>query len=999
LHGRIEMPKHKQNQKLNIYLIILLLLASYLLPPVHGVNANELSSESNLYFKVEQESVPVKNSETHQVIGELIKGSLLKAVKVENGNLYFQWGKELAYIDASNTKQTTPPESLESYSYDENQEQVQRLVKANEKVEIKSKDNQTIGYLLEGTQYPIFRDAEDSYEIILANQLAYISKASSVTIIENLEEPQTNPEEADQTKDVQETQTEQSVTEDTTQNTVTSETGTNEEITSQTNAEQQQITNEQNQTETQNVTMTSVQQAEPTFTPTTKYFKVGTERLSIYDNSTGQLVKVGSLEPGQEFPRIKDYGNWHQIQFGNKYGYVWKGSTVPSDGSSIRNLNNNPNQDITFTALVDLPVYDNSTGTLVRFATIKQGQTYPIIRDYGNWYQISIAGRLGYVYKGGLRVNFKSTDRYFRVITDQLTVYDNSTGKLVKVGSLEKGQEFPRIKDLGNWHQIKFGKGYGYVWKESTEPSNGGSIKNLNTLSPQSLTFTALVDLPVYDNSSGSLVKFATIQKGVQYPILKDYGNWYAVDVSGRIGYVHKNGVKLTFTTTHRYFEVLVDNTPIYDNSSGQLIPVAYLKKGQVFPRIRDVGNWHEVKYGRHVGYVWKEATRPPFQINLKNENNGVYQPSNRNFLAIVDLPVYDNSSGSLVHFATIKAKQSYPIISEAGNWIRIDIAGRIGYVHKSGVQIGPIFRYTQYDLTLEEMLNIQMTKNPQTDKYRYDKSYVHSAYVKVETPNTYPTKGTVTATTLNVREGTGTNYWIVGTLKYGEPVEVLAKVGDWYEIEYGPWKNAKPEDVLAYLNPNNFSRDSKDYYQFLVLSESAGIPVQDLNNKILFNKGILKGKGQAFIDAGLMYGINEIYLISHALLETGNGTSALANGILVDTVDGKPVEPKIVYNMYGIGAYDNCPNSCGAEYAYKQGWFTPEAAIIGGAQYIASKYIHHPTYKQDTLYEMRWNPANPGTHQYATDIGWAVKQVRNISQLYDLLDHYTLIFDVPVYR
>jgi len=46
----------------------------------------------------------------------------------------------------------------------------------------------------------------------------------------------------------------------------------------------------------------------------------------------------------------------------------------------------------------------------------------------------------------------------------------------------------------------------------------------------------------------------------------------------------------------------------------------------------------------------------------------------------------------------------------------------------------------------------------------------------------------------------------------------------------------------------------------------------------------------------------------------------------------------------------------------------------------------------------MRWNPDNPGTHQYATDIGWAVKQVANISRLYDLLDRYTLIFDVPVY-
>ena len=104
-------------------------------------------------------------------------------------------------------------------------------------------------------------------------------------------------------------------------------------------------------------------------------------------------------------------------------------------------------------------------------------------------------------------------------------------------------------------------------------------------------------------------------------------------------------------------------------------------------------------------------------------------------------------------------------------------------------------------------------------------------------------------------------------------------------------------------------------------------------------------------------------------------------------------------YNMYGIGAVDSSALRSGSEYAYKQGWFTPEAAIIGGAKFIAERYINHTTYKQNTLYKMRWNPARPGTHQYATDIGWAYKQVSNISRLYNLIDTYTLHFDVPQYK
>ncbi|MEH7230885.1 beta-N-acetylhexosaminidase, partial [Bacillus safensis] len=112
---------------------------------------------------------------------------------------------------------------------------------------------------------------------------------------------------------------------------------------------------------------------------------------------------------------------------------------------------------------------------------------------------------------------------------------------------------------------------------------------------------------------------------------------------------------------------------------------------------------------------------------------------------------------------------------------------------------------------------------------------------------------------------------------------------------------------------------------------------------------------------------------------------------------NGTMYNGKKVYNMYGIGAYDSNPNYLGAKYAYEQQWFTPEAAIIGGAKFIGNSYINNATYKQDTIYKMRWSAA--ATHQYATDIGWASKQVTRMYSLYNLLDDYTLYYDIPVYN
>ncbi len=203
-----------------------------------------------------------------------------------------------------------------------------------------------------------------------------------------------------------------------------------------------------------------------------------------------------------------------------------------------------------------------------------------------------------------------------------------------------------------------------------------------------------------------------------------------------------------------------------------------------------------------------------------------------------------------------------------------------------------------------------------------------------------------------------------------------------------GSWGPATKSQVSYYANPNNFNnKDSQYYFQFMKLSGSANLDVDEINQKVLSGKGILAGKAQAFIDAGKKYNINEVYLLAHALHETGNGTSPLAKGQKINGVT--------VYNMYGIGAYDGTALESGTKEAYRQGWTTPEKAIEGGAKWISDNYVSRG---QDTLYEMKWNPNAPATHQYATDIGWAVKQTSKIQSVYKLISNYIISFDEPVY-
>lgn len=195
-------------------------------------------------------------------------------------------------------------------------------------------------------------------------------------------------------------------------------------------------------------------------------------------------------------------------------------------------------------------------------------------------------------------------------------------------------------------------------------------------------------------------------------------------------------------------------------------------------------------------------------------------------------------------------------------------------------------------------------------------------------------------------------------------------------------------EQVEQYVNPENLVT-GYDKYQFMDLSSSNNIDASVLDT-YLNGKGSLSGLGETFKNAADTNGISEVYLVIHACLETGNGSSELANGVEINGTT--------VYNMFGIGAVDIDPINAGAKYAYEQGWTTPEKAVEGGAEWISENYINNPSYSQNTLYKMRWNPEEPAQHQYATDVAWASKQAKSMSSMFEAFPTAEYHFEIPTY-
>lgn len=583
-------------------------------------------------------------------------------------------------------------------------------------------------------------------------------------------------------------------------------------------------------------------------------------------------------------------------------------------------------------------------------------------------------------------------------------VYSSANSKSAVLKSYPQGTILKYTSYSGGWYSatviIKGKSKKGYISKSDVESVDKTQQSFTGIGLKASTAFYALPStgskkLKTY--SGGTILKYSTFSK-----------NWntavFYIKGKKATGYIPKTDVENRFAKQQSLRGVaLKSSTAVYSAASTSSKSLKSYSEGSILKYKTFSENWYEatvsIKGKSTKGYIHKSHVENALAAQASFKGIGLKSPTaiySRASTSSKSLKTY--AQGTVLSYKTFTSK-----------WYEtsVYINGKktTGYIHTSHIEGLSASSESIKGVALKNPTKVYAlaSKNAKVLK---NFSKPDQLELKTFSPNWLTVKVKVSGkdVTAYVHNGdvskdrilTTSNSYSTG-FKNIVDVQMALSAPPQVSGTTGGWMNASRKQVEYYANPANFKKNTTHYYQFLVLSQPAGLHAKEVNQKILYNHGILTGKAQAFIDAGKKYNVNEAYLISHALLETGNGKSVLAKGIPVDD-KGKMVSAKdadyTVYNMYGIGATDKCPESCGAKKAFEQGWFTPEAAIIGGADFIQD-YIAGG---QDTLYKMRWNPNKPGTHQYATDIAWAVKQTARIEQLYKLVDNFVLIYDVPKY-
>ncbi|MCM2532612.1 Ig-like domain-containing protein [Neobacillus pocheonensis] len=152
-----------------------------------------------------------------------------------------------------------------------------------------------------------------------------------------------------------------------------------------------------------------------------------------------------------------------------------------------------------------------------------------------------------------------------------------------------------------------------------------------------------------------------------------------------------------------------------------------------------------------------------------------------------------------------------------------------------------------------------------------------------------------------------------------------------------------------TYTLTYNVTVGNGNLYTLVDLKKPANITANDIVNFInqKHPDSPLKQYAQSFIDAQVKYGVNAQYLVAHTIWETGWGGS--------DLITYK-------HNLYGYGAFDVCPFTCG--------YYFP--SVADSINKVAYQVRHDYLDSSGTYYVSSYGPTLVGMNvHYATDPNW----------------------------
>ena len=619
--------------------------------------------------------------------------------------------------------------------------------------------------------------------------------------------------------------------------------------------------------------------------------------------------------------------------------------------------------------------------------TVKKNDKVNILQSSNGWYKIETSsGKQGWVSSSYISASNSNTNNSINNNTQSNIAIVNTDGLNFRNGAgtsysiikvLNKGEKVEVISESNGWSKVKHDSRLGYVASQYIDKATTNyTIKEVNT-----------DGLNVRTGPSTSYATIGKLNKGTRVEVISESAGWSKINYNNKTAYVSSGYLKAVSTstpdtkpedTTQQYKEIKVVNTDglnVRKGPSTSYESIGKIDKGTSVEVISESDGWSKINYKNTTAYV---ATRYLDKKSTNTEDT-TQQYKEIKVVNTDGLNVRKGPSTSYESIGKIDKGTSVEVISESDGWSKINYKNTTAYVAT---------RYLDKISSNEQVPPVvggESTEN------------VSGATIYYKALN-YTLQNHVDAQYKKALEGGN-----VISSSISRMSEELTTSMPQSRAFVTPSK----ADLEYYLNPKNFTNSDKGMMQFLRLDTyKGGITESELNSylnslpKVNGKNTVFYNQGKAFINAAQKYDIDLVYLVSHAMWETGYGKSVLAQGQTITSYKGKPLDkPVTVYNFFGIGAIDKSANVSGAEASYSNGWTSIEKTIEGSAKWISANYIKSSKYNQNTIYKMKFN-YDYIWHQYATDVNWSngiSGIMNNIISMYDTASN--LEFEVPDYK
>ena len=619
--------------------------------------------------------------------------------------------------------------------------------------------------------------------------------------------------------------------------------------------------------------------------------------------------------------------------------------------------------------------------------TVKKNDKVNILQSSNGWYKIETSsGKQGWVSSSYISASNSNTNNSTNNNTQSNIAIVNTDGLNFRNGAgtsysiikvLNKGEKVEVISESNGWSKVKHDSRLGYVASQYIDKATTNyTIKEVNT-----------DGLNVRTGPSTSYATIGKLNKGTRVEVISESAGWSKINYNNKTAYVSSGYLKAVSTstpdtkpedTTQQYKEIKVVNTDglnVRKGPSTSYESIGKIDKGTSVEVISESDGWSKINYKNTTAYV---ATRYLDKKSTNTEDT-TQQYKEIKVVNTYGLNVRKGPSTSYESIGKIDKGTSVEVISESDGWSKINYKNTTAYVAT---------RYLDKISSNEQVPPVvggESTEN------------VSGATIYYKALN-YTLQNHVDAQYKKALEGGN----VISSSISRMSEELTTSMP-----QSRAFVTASKADLEYYLNPKNFTNSDKGMMQFLRLDTyKGGITESELNSylnslpKVNGKNTVFYNQGKAFINAAQKYDIDLVYLVSHAMWETGYGKSVLAQGQTITSYKGKPLDkPVTVYNFFGIGAIDKSANVSGAEASYSNGWTSIEKTIEGSAKWISANYIKSSKYNQNTIYKMKFN-YDYIWHQYATDVNWSngiSGIMNNIISMYDTASN--LEFEVPDYK